>query len=267
MSAYQFCRRNRVAHVGGGVIALNACKKYIIRIQIWDLVPSGTHSWRHPACESVYTSFIFSVFFASFFDEKIKDPYKDVRSAALEVVANNWKSIYSAEICCFQIFHRFALKYAKGHTMLRWSASEFFITSRQNVEKCIQCWDQPLPNLSLGHAWDIGKSIVFQGKRIDFRITGILENLWFSTKKQQTIFRTKTTWQIATDVHKKSEKCEASRNYENVFFVGKKNTKERQEGERGGRQEQQRERREQKSKARPYTRPNSRSPASGGNYW
>ena len=172
-----------------------------------------------------------------------------MRSAALEVVANNWKSIYSAEICCFQIFHRFAtkylkaytmlrwtalkfvaaprkgtvldpgfcirngirgrsvfmlknkrsvnnaeiwcfyifhrfaLKYGKGHTMLRWSASKFFIASRQNVEKCIQCWDQRLPNLSLGRARDIGKIIVFQGKRIDFRITGILENLWFSTKQ------------------------------------------------------------------------------------
>ena len=164
---------------------------------------------------------------ASFFDEKMKDPYNDVRSAALEVVANNWKSIYSAEICCFQIFHRFAtkylkaytmlrwialkfvaaprkgtvldpgfcirngirgrsvfmlknkrsvnnaeiwcfyifhrfaLKYAKGHTMLRWSASKIFITSRQNVEKCIQCWDQRLPNLSLGRARDIGKIIDF----------------------------------------------------------------------------------------------------------
>ena len=171
-----------------------------------------------------------------------------MRSAALEVVANNWKSIYSAEICCFQIFHRFAtkyleaytmlrwnalkfvaaprkgtildpgfsignlirdrsvfmpknkksvnnaeiwcfymfhrfaLKYEKGHTMLRWSASQFCIASRQNVEKCEQCWDQPLPNLSLGCARDIGKIIVFQRKRIDFRITGILENLWFSTK-------------------------------------------------------------------------------------
>ena len=53
---------------------------------------------RHRACGSVYTSFIFGVFLASFFDEKIKDPYNDVRSAALEVVANEWKSIYSAEI-------------------------------------------------------------------------------------------------------------------------------------------------------------------------
>ena len=172
-----------------------------------------------------------------------------MRSAALEVVANNWKSIYSAEICCIQIFHRFAtkylkvwtmlrwtalkfvaaprkgtvldpgfsianlirdrsvfmpknkksvnnaeiwcfyifhrfaLKYGKGYTMLRWSASQFFIASRQNVEKCIQCWDQPLPNLLLGRARDIGKIIVFQGKRIDFRITGILENLWFTIKK------------------------------------------------------------------------------------
>ena len=249
MSAYQFCRRKRVRRVRGGIIALNACKKYIIRISNWDLVPSGTHPWRRRACGTVYTSFILGVFFASFFDEKIKDPYKDVRSAALEVVANNWKSIYSAEICCFQIFHRFAtkylkaytmlrwialkfvaaprkgtvldpgflsgnwirdrsvfmpknkrsvnnaeiwcfyifhrfaLKYGEGYTMLRWSASKSFITSHQNVEKSEQCWDQPLPNLSLGRARDIGKIIAFQGKCIDFRIMGILENLWFSTKK------------------------------------------------------------------------------------
>ena len=133
MSAYQFCRRNRVAHVGGGVIALNACKKYIIRIQIWDLVPSGTHSWRHRACGTVYTSFILGVFLASFFDEKMKDPYNYVRSAALEVVANNWKSIYSAEICCFQIFHRFATKYLKAYTMLRWIALKFVAAPRKGT--------------------------------------------------------------------------------------------------------------------------------------
>ena len=83
------------------------------------------------------------------------------------------------------------------------------------------------------------------------------------SKKITIYFQNKNKWQVATDVHKNFEKCEASRTYENV----KKKTKEREEGERGGRQEQQRERREQKSKARPYTRPNSRSPASGGNYW
>ena len=130
MSAYQFCRRNRVGEVGRGVIALNACKKYIIRIQIWDLVPSGTHSWRHRACALVYTSFILGVFFASFFDEKIKDPYKDVRSAALEVVANNWKSLNNAEIYCFQISHCFATKIIKAYTMLRWTALKFVAAPR-----------------------------------------------------------------------------------------------------------------------------------------
>ena len=39
-----------------------------------------------------------------------------------------------------------------------------------------------------------------------------------------------------------------------------------EEGDRTGKQEQHKERREQKSKAGPYTLPNSRSPASGGNY-
>ena len=133
MSAYQFCRRKRVRRVVAPVIAQSACKKYIIRIQIWDLVPSGTHSWRRPACAAVYTSFILGVFFASFFDEKIKDPYNDVRSAALEVVANNWKSIYSAEICCFQIFHRFATKYLKAYTMLRWTALKFVAAPRKGT--------------------------------------------------------------------------------------------------------------------------------------
>ena len=133
MSAYQFCRRNRVAQVGRGVIALNACKKYIIRIQIWDLVPSGTHSCWGRACEPVYTSFILSDFLQVFLNEKIKDPYKDVRSAALEVVANNWKSIYSAEICCFQFFHRFATKYLKAYTMLRWTALKFVAAPRKGT--------------------------------------------------------------------------------------------------------------------------------------
>ena len=177
----------------------------------------------------------------------------------------NKKSVNNAEIWCFYIFHRFALKYGKGYTMLRWSASQFCIASRQNVEKCIQCWDQPLPNLSLGCARDIGKIIVFQRKRIDFRITGILENLLFSTKNKQTIFRTKTNGKLQQMCTKSLKNVKLQETMRMFFF--RKKTKERKEGERGGRQEQQRERREQKSKARPYTRPNSRSPASGGNYW
>ena len=116
--------------------------------------------------------------------------------------------------------------------MLRWSASQFCIASRQNVEKCIQCWDQPLPNLSLGCARDIGKIIVFQRKRIDFRITGILENLLFSTKNKQTIFRSKTNGELQQICTKKFEKCESSRNYEIAFFVVEKKHK-RERWERG----------------------------------
>ena len=89
--------------------------------------------WWRPACASVYTSFILGDFLASFFDEKIKEPYNDVRSAALEVVANNWKSIYSAEICCFQIFHRFATKYLKAYTMLRWTDLKFVAAPRKGT--------------------------------------------------------------------------------------------------------------------------------------
>ena len=54
-------------------------------------------------------------------------------SAALEVVANKWKSIYSAEICCFQIFHRFATKYLKAYTMLRWIALKFVAAPRKGT--------------------------------------------------------------------------------------------------------------------------------------
>ena len=118
----------------------------------------------------------------------------------------------------------------------------------------------------MGCARDIGKIIVFQGKRIDFRITGILENLLFSTKNKQTIFRTKTNGklqQICTKSLKNVKLQETVRMF--LFFI-RETTKEREVGERGGGQEQQRERREQKSKAGPYTLPNSRSPASGGNY-
>ena len=63
----------------------------------------------------------------------MKDPFNDVGSAALEVVANNWKSIYSAEICCFQSFHRFATKYLKVQTMLRWTALKFVAAPRKGT--------------------------------------------------------------------------------------------------------------------------------------
>ena len=44
---------------------------------------------------------------------KIKELYNDVGSAALKLVVNNWKSLYNAEIYCFQTFHGFATKYLK----------------------------------------------------------------------------------------------------------------------------------------------------------
>ena len=51
----------------------------------------------------------------------------------------NKRSVNNAEIWCFYIFHRFALKYGKADTMLRCTASKFFIASRQNVEKSEKC--------------------------------------------------------------------------------------------------------------------------------
>ena len=168
----------------------------------------------------------------------VQDPGFSIRNLMRDrsvFIPKNKRSVNNAEIWCFYIFHRLALKYCKGYTMLRWSASKFFIASRQNVEKCIQCWDQRLPNLSLGRARDIGKIIVFQGKRIDFRITGILENLWFSTKNKQSIFRSKTNGELQQICTKKSEKCESSRNYEIALFLLRKNKRERggREGRRG----------------------------------
>ena len=149
-----------------------------------------------------------------------------------DFMPKNKKSLDNAEIWCFYIFHRFALKYAKGHTMLRRAASKFFIASRQNVEKSEQCWDQPLPNLSLGRAWDIGKIIVFQGKRIDFRIIGILENLLFSTKNKQTIFRTKTNGKLQQMCTKSLENVKLQETMR-MFFFEIKNKRER--GGREGR--------------------------------
>ena len=72
-------------------------------------------------------------FLASFFDEKIKDRYNGVRSAALEVVANNWKSLYNAEIYCCQFSHRFATKSIKAYTMLRWTALKFVAAPRKGT--------------------------------------------------------------------------------------------------------------------------------------
>ena len=125
MSAYQFCRRNRVVQGGRGVIAQNACKKKKNPYTNLRFGPLRDPPVAAPSMRNCIHFFYFSCFFASFFGEKIKDPYNDVRSAALEVVANNWKSIYSAEICCFQTFHRVATKYLEAYTMLRWSALKF----------------------------------------------------------------------------------------------------------------------------------------------
>ena len=86
---------------------------------------------RQRACGTVYTSFILGDFFGKFFDEKTKEPYNDVRSAALKAVANNWKSLYNAEIYCFQFFHRFATENMKAWTMLRWTALKFVAAPRK----------------------------------------------------------------------------------------------------------------------------------------
>ena len=63
----------------------------------------------------------------------MKEPYNDVRSAALKAVAKNWKSVYNAEIYCFQISHRFATKSIKACTMLRSAAVKFVIAPRKGT--------------------------------------------------------------------------------------------------------------------------------------
>ena len=67
-------------------------------------------------------------------------------------------------------------------------------------------------------------------------------------KKITIYFQNKNKWQIATDLHKKSEKCELR----STTRMCNKKTKDREGGERGAEQEQQREGREQSSKAGPY---------------
>ena len=52
----------------------------------------------------------------------VLDPGFSIRSLIRDrgvFMPKNKKSSNNAEIWCFYIFHRFALKYAKGHTMLR----------------------------------------------------------------------------------------------------------------------------------------------------
>ena len=141
MSASQSWHGNRVERGVGSLGAQNACKRYIICISNWDLLPSGTHSWRQRGGSGAAARMrhylganYFRCFFCqAFFDEKIKDPYKDVRSAALEVIANNWKSLYNAEIYCCQFSHRFATKSIKAYTMLRWTALKFVAAPRKGT--------------------------------------------------------------------------------------------------------------------------------------
>ena len=146
---------------------------------------------------------------------------------------------------CFQVFHHFAPKCRKSVNNAE--ISRFRIchwAARKTLVKSLFSKENVLISVSLG-SW---KFYYFQQKI----------NKQFSEQKQMANCNrsAQKVWKMWS--FKKLWEC---------FFFGGKKTKEREEGERGGRQEQQRERREQKSKARPYTRPNSWSPASGGNYW
>ena len=49
-----------------------------------------------------------------------------IRDTSVFCASNN-KSVNNAEIWCFYIFHRFALRYGKADAMLRCTASKFFI--------------------------------------------------------------------------------------------------------------------------------------------
>ena len=131
MSAYQFSQRNRVARVVGIVIAQNACKKVECLERNWDLLPSRTPSWRVPVCESVCCWCVLLFVVARFVDEKNRKVHTMLRSAAFTFVTQKWKSIYSAEICCFQFFHRFAPKNGKACAMLRSAALKFVAVPRK----------------------------------------------------------------------------------------------------------------------------------------
>ena len=90
-------------------------------------------TWRAADLTSLYVSFFFSSKNLPKKTPKIKETYNDVRSAALKAVAKNWKSIYNAEIYCFQFFRRFATKYLKAYTMLRWTALKFVAAPRKGT--------------------------------------------------------------------------------------------------------------------------------------
>ena len=90
--------------------------------------------------------------------------------------------------------------------------------------RCL-CFDQRHANVVgdwdlRGSRSDYGNSVkitAFQGKRIDIRITGILENPLFSTK-QAIYFQNKNKWQIAPDLHKKSENVTLQETMRMFFF-------------------------------------------------
>ena len=86
----------------------------------------------------------------------------------------------------------------------------------------------------------IVKIIVFQGKRIHFRIIGILENLLFSTKNKQLIFKTKTNGKLQQMCTKslKNVKLQETMSF---FFLEKTQKRERRERGEGGKKSKERE--------------------------
>ena len=177
---------------------------------------------------------------------------------------------------CFQVFHRFAPKCRKVYAEISRCQICHWAT-RETLVKSLFFKENVLISVSLG-SWKI---CYFQ-QRI---------NKLFSEQKQMA---------NCTRFAQKVWKCDTSRDYENVFFLivvvvvdvvvdvvvavvnvvsvvnwcwwfgvgvfGGAAADGDEERERTGKQEQQKETREQKRKAGPYTLPNSRSPASGGNY-
>ena len=81
---------------------VGSASRSIVFIEDW--LPKCPHfgSASGPGMRSVIDFFYFKRFFGKFFFEaQSRKAYTTLRSAALKVVASNWKSLYNTQISCF----------------------------------------------------------------------------------------------------------------------------------------------------------------------
>ena len=107
-----------------------------------------------------------------------------------------WKRPYNAEMKCFSVLHRFTPKCRKVYTMLRSAAAKFIIGPRAR-HWYNHCFSRK--TYSFPYHWDFGKSMIFN-------------------KKITIYFQNKNKWQIAPDLHKKSENVTLQETMRMFFF-------------------------------------------------